>query len=302
VKQKDTAIKIPGRIILSRKGWDTKAGGKPSPILPDGTLGMIPIPDKDSGVRYRDLQFANGMGMAMAVERLTRGRIQSGVEVHLDPDIRSGMVRRRRKFTPAFGQCGASQTHLENQGVRGPVIASCGDLFLFFGLYRPVDDEWSYLRGAPSVHVIFGWLQIARTIAVKDGVPSGLDQHPHTLRSDSVRNELGNRREDNNTLYVAQDQLSFLPSRPGAGMFNRPFGQSLDDPRRLSKKDQRQCSLWSLPEFFCTLSNMGSQPAAKDGVWYPQRRGPGQEFVFNTAGQERQVGPWLQSLFAYAQE
>ena len=47
------------KIILSRKGFDTTSGGCPSPILPDGTLLSLPIPDEED-IKYSDLQY-NGL-------------------------------------------------------------------------------------------------------------------------------------------------------------------------------------------------------------------------------------------------
>ena len=34
----------PRKLILSRKGFDTQAGGKPSPVFPDGSMFSLPIP------------------------------------------------------------------------------------------------------------------------------------------------------------------------------------------------------------------------------------------------------------------
>ena len=49
------------KIILSRKGLDSSAGGKPSPILKNGQIFSIPIPttDKNSPHRYRDVCINN---------------------------------------------------------------------------------------------------------------------------------------------------------------------------------------------------------------------------------------------------
>lgn len=293
-------MKIPGHIILSRKGWDSKAGGKPSPILPDGTLGMIPIPDRKSGIRYKDLQFANGECMGEAVAKLTRGRFQGSDEVHLDPDLRAGIVKGRRKFTPAFGQCGASQSHLRNEGVQDCAMDAHGDLFLFFGLYRELEASWAFRRGKLNAHVIFGWLQVGDVISVENGVPAQLRNHPHALRSEIVGKELGRSKVDNNTIYVGRGSLSFMPSLPGAGTFRKPFKLASGDPRQLSKSDQSQCSRWSLPAFFRSLSNMGNQCESIGDVWCPQRKGPGQEFVLNTSKYEKKVEAWLHHLFQCA--
>ena len=43
------------KIILSRKGFDAEAGGFASPILPDGTMVSLPIPDDSSVVKYDEL-------------------------------------------------------------------------------------------------------------------------------------------------------------------------------------------------------------------------------------------------------
>lgn len=40
------------KVVLSRKGMDSAAGGIPSPILPDGTLLSFPIPDGASGQKF----------------------------------------------------------------------------------------------------------------------------------------------------------------------------------------------------------------------------------------------------------
>lgn len=126
------------RIIFSRKGFDSAAGGGASPII-DGRPVSLPIPSGGfSRTSYADL------GLGEAAERASRGRVRANDLCHHDP-----------MFLPdgtcLFGQCGAAQTHLANQGV------SVGDVFLFFGLYR---EEAS---GEPH-HRIFGYLRIAEAI------------------------------------------------------------------------------------------------------------------------------------------
>ena len=41
------------KIILSRKGFDSPAGRRPSPIFPNCTMMSLPIPDDNSMVRSR---------------------------------------------------------------------------------------------------------------------------------------------------------------------------------------------------------------------------------------------------------
>ena len=43
-------------MILSRKGFDSKNGGIASPILPDGTLLSLPIP-QENGREYEELRY-----------------------------------------------------------------------------------------------------------------------------------------------------------------------------------------------------------------------------------------------------
>ena len=44
------------KVILSRKGMDSESGRVASPILPDGTLLSLPIPDRKSKKKYEDIK------------------------------------------------------------------------------------------------------------------------------------------------------------------------------------------------------------------------------------------------------
>ncbi len=165
------------RIIFSRKGFDSAAGGGASPIV-NGRPVSLPIPSGGwSQTSYADL------GLGEAVERASRGRVGRGDPCHHDP-----------MFLPdgtcLFGQCGAAQTHLANQGV-GP-----GDVFLFFGLFR---EEAS---GEPH-HRIFGYLLIEETIdlarcgAGQRGALAALG-HPHAL----------GLHAGNDTIYRGEGQMA----------------------------------------------------------------------------------------------
>ena len=43
------------KVILSRKGFDSEFGGYPSPILPNGQMISLPIPDQNEELRYSDV-------------------------------------------------------------------------------------------------------------------------------------------------------------------------------------------------------------------------------------------------------
>ena len=117
----------PRKLILSRKGFDSSAGGYPSPIFPNGTIYSLPIPgdDEEISIRYADLRLGP-INVGEVVEDLTRGRTQAYDLAGLDPDIRSHDLPRANGWRGIFGQM-APPTHLEKQGWPG-------DLFLFFGL------------------------------------------------------------------------------------------------------------------------------------------------------------------------
>jgi hypothetical protein len=78
-----------------------------------------------------------------------------------------------------------------------------GDLFLFFGWFRRTEktaEGYRFVRGAPDLHVIFGWLQIDEIIRVEQHeseIPAWADYHPH-FRGVSWAN---------NTVYVSRDDL-----------------------------------------------------------------------------------------------
>ena len=154
------------KIVLSRKGFDSRFGGGPSPIV-DGVPRTLPIPAAPGrpGTPYADL------GLADAVAEASKGRLGGHDLAHHDP-----------LFTAdgrcLFGQCGAAQTHLERQGV-GP-----GDLFVFFGLFREGKD--------PPHHRLFGWLWVEEVL--RPGDPGMAEaaalRHPHALaahgRTDAI--------------------------------------------------------------------------------------------------------------------
>ncbi|MGR3539825.1 MAG: Nmad3 family putative nucleotide modification protein [Hasllibacter sp.] len=146
------------RLVLSRKGVDSAAGGCGSPVV-DGRCRSIPIPTPrglPSDVLYGDLD------LPAPVEALTGGRLTGTMPCHPDPAFHAGRA--------ALGQLGAAQSHLARGGV-GP-----GDLFLFFGLFG---------GGRARAHRIFGWLRVERVLTLP-GRPEPADPigqgrpHPHT--------------------------------------------------------------------------------------------------------------------------
>jgi len=281
------------KIILSRKGFDSSYGGVASPILPDGTLFSLPIPSPASPIVYDQLRVGD-RPVGPMVEALTRGRVRARDAAHLDPDLRASVYSRLPGWRPLFGQDGAAQGHLHNYGV-GP-----GDLFLFFGWFRQVErveTGYRFVRGAPDLHLLFGWLQIDQVLRVEEcgsDVPPWAAYHPH-FHLDS---------EGHNTVYVARDELC-LDGRPrgiaGGGAFDR-YG---DDLRLTASGCSR--SRWRLPGWFFPLDGrtpltyhrrMSRWTASGEEVLL--RSAPrGQEFVLD-AGQYPEAIEWACDLISRA--
>ncbi len=286
----------PSKLIISRKGFDSGSGGCPSPIFPDGTMFSMPIPSRDQ-VTFDDLQHGD-VDIASVAAGITNSRIRRRDRVHLDPDLNFD-AHRYRKSRPAWqqwrgmlGQAGIAQSHLNNQGV------GSGDVFLFFGLYRQVEETahgWRFVKGAPDLHVFWGWLQVDQKYRVADLGPDDLPwarHHPH-LASDHY--------EGRNTVYVAAPMLELGnhgPEIPGWGVFRR-FDQRLV----LTDPDGTGVSNWRLPRWFYPD---GNKPPL---TYHPDRRrwrrdadhsylrsvGRGQEFVLDLAHYPDAVA-WLSNL------
>lgn len=161
------------KIIFSRKGFDSAAGGSPSPII-DGRPISLPIPtDSQSVTTYADL------GLSEIVEAATNGRIAGDHLCHHDPMFEQDRC--------AFGQADAAQGHLAKNDV------GVDDLFLFFGLFSEPNRRNRH-------HRFFGFLQVERVVHLgtdptEDDQPPGFARrHPHTI----------GRWQPSNTLYLGR--------------------------------------------------------------------------------------------------
>jgi hypothetical protein len=236
-----------------------------------------------SPLRFSDLS----ADLPRLVADLSRGKVDCSRTCHLDPDIDQTQLPRKPGWRGTLGQDGAAQGHLAKQRVQP------GDLFVFWGLFRPVKmqaGKWTYVGAAE--HRIFGWLHIDEVILLG---PDGrhalrrfpwLDQHPH------VRDGWG----VNNTLYIASERFS-IQSRliPGCGVFM--------SGRRLTRIDSRKPSEWAPPPWLNPKSGgtgMSYHPLERwtsDGVRTAAR---GQEFVADVGGRADATA-WLFELFSEVQ-
>lgn len=200
------------KIILSRKGFDSASGGVPSPIFPDGRMLSLSIPDKQSPVAYQEIRGHESATMGELVEQLAS--IPRTHRAHLDPDLSSQSIPRLNGWRPIFGQVGSPESHLQNQDV------GRGDVFLFFGLFRHVENSeegWRFVRGTKPLHVFFGWLQVAERIPVSSWSANErwALYHPHFARSP----------HPSNGIYIGNDGLR-LPNRRSIGIPGARFHSS----------------------------------------------------------------------------
>jgi hypothetical protein len=197
------------KIILSRKGFDSAAGGCASPILPDGHMVSLPIPTSLDTLSYDDLRAPTGLTYRQLLQTLGCTRGIEGRGAHLDPDLQASARARPSGWRPSLGQIGAAAGHLRNQGV------GAGDLFLFYGWFRHTLETEGRLRFSrdPGVHVIFGYLEVSELVRAdaSSELPTWMRDHPHAVPA--------RRKKATNVVYTAASRLSHVPSRPGAGLF-----------------------------------------------------------------------------------
>jgi len=218
------------KLILSRKGFDSTAGGCPSPLI-DGRPVSLPIPTRmPTPTRYGDIT----NGIAQLVSDLTNRRITPEHPCHLDPDIDTSALPRVHGWRATFGQVGPAQSHLANNQI------GAGDLFVFWGLFQPVartgGGRWAFV--GQREHRIFGWLQVDEVINVGTNPEACLTRHPWLKDHPHVYEGWS----AGNTIYVARESLE-LPNRSsqvrGAGV--------LPQGHRLTRAGSPLVSTWTLP-------------------------------------------------------
>ena len=248
---------------------------------------------------FEDLQHGD-VDIASVVRGITDGRMSDRNLIHLDPDLNFDAYRLRKDradwqhWRGMLGQAGIAQSHLNKQGV------GSGDVFLFFGLYRRVEETaqgWRFVRGAPEQHVLWGWLQVDEKYLVTEIGPNELTwarHHPHLFSK---------YRGDKNTVYAASTKLDLGGDDDrceiaGWGVFPR-FDQRLV----LTDPNGAGVSNWRLPRWFYPD---GNKPPL---TYHPDRKrwrrdtshaylrsvGKGQEFVLDLAHYPEAV-EWLSDL------
>jgi len=286
------------KVILSRKGFDSQYGCVPSPILPDGRMISLPIPDQDAPTRY-DAIHRDGLNLGTVVVSLggKRGKPAKPIAptdlAHLDPDLDVAAVPRPPGWRPIFGQESAAFGHLRNQGV-GP-----GDLLLFFGWFCPIQPasvgRWRYDRSQGPFHAIWGWMRVG---AVHPAHHRQRWQHgPPDIRTCTYRSVSG--------IPCSWPLMRWLSVAvggrrlPGAGLFSCK-------PQRILSETGKTPSNWRLPAWMhpaagvATLSynvNVERWTSIDEHSCHLMSAAKGQEFVLRSKDSDRQDA-WLASLFA----
>lgn len=259
------------KIILSRKGFDSVAGGKASPIFPDGKMFPLPIPTKySSPYEYKDIT-KNGIGVSEAFMQAGVKKIPINSKCHYDPILEPN--------TGLFGQVGKVQKELQNHQV------NVGDLFLFFGWFR--DFSSSNKR---DIHHIFGWLEI-------DIIIKGTENIKEFCQKKGVKHPHADNNYELNTLYVGRNALS-LGSRekpvPGYGEFKKTSNTLV-----LTENGQSR-SNWLMPKKFFSEEN-NPKLFSNRLKWNGhndnrvQCKGYGQEFIINVEENPSAID-WAKSI------
>lgn len=295
------------KIILSRKGFDSSFGRYPS-LIYENKLISLPIPsywqDDINGIneqKYSEICFNEKETYFDLMHNLDikcifeKKKPEENIELtedtrcHFDPNLKKELFKNPPKdWKPAFGQGGAAETHLENKEV------GIGDLFLFFGWFKKVEKVNNQLTyTGPDLHVIWGYLQIGEIKKINqttlENMPKYLNYHSHAHVTNIAESE-----KMKNTIYVARDNLTFLPDKKGAGILD--FDQKLV----LTKDGDYSRTKWQLPQFFkdqnIGISYHKNETAWKNGGEYFQSQGRGQEFVINNDNDSKELLEWVKSL------
>ena len=260
------------KLIFSRKGFDSSAGGFPSPII-NGKPISLPIPYLNSKTSYQHFN------LGKIVRDLTGRKLAERDLCHNDPDLEMG----------AFGQVSSAQSHLHNQNI------GAGDLFLFFGWFREaeiVDCNYRYKSGAIDHHRIFGWMFVDQKFSVGSKAEDfrsrykKYENHPHA----------SGKWSSNNTIYLASETISLFGEHTIKG-----FGKFSVSKRTLLTNDSAPSKrFWSVPDWLnpakggCVPSYHNEQSYV-DGLL--KTAGRGQEFVCHPR-QSKKFREWLLNLFS----
>ena len=269
------------KIILSRKGFDSTNGGCASPIFCASDTGKycemlsLPIPDdKNGNVLYSELKWKN-IRLDNFINKIKkRHREFSFSKCHLDPDLRKDIrIKQIEGWKPAFGQANGALTILEKNSV------STGDIFLFYGWFRKVSwngECWMYVKNAPDIHVIYGFLQIGNIEESCKVI--NYPWHPHC----------GNTGHD--AMFFPSEKLII----DNKEILNKGYGTFYYSEELCLTKNACPRSHWKELPFF-----KKQWQHYKKGNYY-QSPCIGQEFVFDI--NDNESINWVKNIFKYSKQ
>ena len=300
-----------GKVVLSRKGFDSSAGGGYSPFDPQtGKYVVLPIPDGEigdyigNGTRYEQIRikpnYLDRINASTLKELINsdalrfvnkKAKVKEAITnnyAHFDPWLGScpWLSEDSDHHIGAFGQEGRPQGHLCNQHVRE------GSLFLFYSRFVPIEGRKNNLGiniGKEGAYFLYGWLKVKgppikhfTDIANKEM----RSRHPHATQA-YFNKEDPVVRKKNNTIYIADELLFPDDTIPGCGYFLKlskklllTSREHLDDP-----------TWWELPGFFYSVNK--PTYLRKEERWHKKQKSSsylvqiprrGQEFVFDESG------------------
>lgn len=279
------------KIILSRKGFDSSAGGCPNPIFPNGAMFALPIPDGQSIIPYNHVQYQDvdtqSINVGSLVKHLTKDKIKPHHKAHLDPDLNSLTYPRQEHWQPVLGQSGSAQGHLNNHDI------GVGDVFVYFAVFREVEKfqrKWRFIPGTTNKHIIWATMKVADVVKVDDirhqTAFDWLKYHPH-YQYDA---------DPNNILYLGEKKETRVFSK---------YHSSL----QLTCPHSNKPSVWSLPKWFYPKQPRGQKQiktplsyhnnldrwSLNNGQCELQAVARGQEFILN-ADEYPDAITWLEDL------
>ncbi len=237
------------KIIFSRKGYDSSAGGYASPIFPDKTLWSIPIPDNNNKASYRDLKFTYNNepissilndfcnhSIVRAGKRSSCDYSNESNKCHHDPQLMNDSQR------IVLGQADAADGHLRNHDVGE------GDIFLFYGWFKEIEknktsNKWKYVRKTPDLHLIWAYMEVGDVLRLDTQKEKEealnkytfLQDHPH-LEESFCHNSI----KGHNSLYL---------SSAGKYLYFDKYDESKCLTNNRDNESNKR-SEWRLPSFF----------------------------------------------------
>ena len=224
------------KVILSRKGFEPTHGGIPSPIMPDGTLLLLPKPVEEGAVSYDNLSYQGLSYYDIAVSLDKRLEVTlNHAKCHTGCYITPLNHNPPLEWYPAYVHNGPLESHLSKQKV------SVGDIFLFYGWFRQTEYDsmhrLRYVADAPEQNIVFSYFQIGAIIKDISFFSKQYNWQLHTFidKSNTIPS----------TIYLPTKKLSYNNHQPGCGILSNSSKQILTKPGY-------NYNQWQLPDFLCT--------------------------------------------------